>query len=80
MKRLETILEKMPTLPTPQKNFPYFINDVGDFRGRVNYTNMSRYSELTEKTVTSHYPQVAAARIKSGNGGMVFPPSSLSLR
>ncbi|MCF7988599.1 MAG: DNA (cytosine-5-)-methyltransferase [Methylovulum sp.] len=30
--------------------------------------------------VTSHYPQVAAARIKSGNGGMVFPPSSLSLR
>ncbi len=31
MKRLETILEKMPTLSTPQKNFPYFINDVGEF-------------------------------------------------
>ena len=35
---------------------------------------------LRTQAVTSHYPQVAAARIKSGNGGMVFPPSSLSLR
>ena len=31
MKLLETILEKMPTLSTPQKNFLYFINDVGEF-------------------------------------------------
>jgi hypothetical protein len=30
--------------------------------------------------VTSHYPQVAAARIKSGSGGMLLAPSSLSLR
>jgi hypothetical protein len=30
--------------------------------------------------VTSHYPQVAAAKIKSDNGGMLLSPSSLSLR
>src|SRR5664280_2787241 len=30
-------------------------------------------------TVTSHYPQVAAARIKSGNGGILLSPSNLSL-
>jgi hypothetical protein len=30
--------------------------------------------------VTSHYPQVAAARIKSDNGGILLSPSSLSLR
>ncbi|MDP3876230.1 MAG: sigma-70 factor domain-containing protein [Methylobacter sp.] len=30
--------------------------------------------------VTSHYPQVAAARIKSDKGGILFSPSSLSLR
>jgi len=35
---------------------------------------------LANIVVTSHYPQVAAARIKSGSGGMLFAPSSLSLR
>ena len=32
------------------------------------------------KKVTSHYPQVFAARIKSDKGGMLFSPISLSLR
>ena len=32
------------------------------------------------QTVTSHYPQVFAARIKSDKGGMLFSPISLSLR
>ena len=30
--------------------------------------------------VTSHYPQVAAARIKSDNGGILLSPNNLSLR
>ena len=35
---------------------------------------------LSALKVTSHYPQVAAARIKSDNGGILLSPSSLSLR
>jgi len=41
---------------------------------------ISYASGLPAMIVTSHYPQVAAAKIKSDNGGMLPLPSSLSLR
>ncbi len=38
------------------------------------------YLSVITLHVTSHYSQVAAPRIRSGSGGILFRPSSLSLR
>ena len=37
-------------------------------------------SAVAQVTVTFHYPQVVAARIKSDNGGILLSPNNLSLR
>lgn len=50
MQLLETILEKMSSLTKPQKNFADFIDGLMCLRGRATYSNLSRYSELSEKT------------------------------
>ena len=39
-----------------------------------------RFLNYFVAVVTSHYPQVAAARIKSDNGGILLSPNNLSLR
>ena len=43
-------------------------------------TFLHSYNGLLKGIVTSHYPQVAAARIKSDNGGILLSPNNLSLR
>ena len=43
-------------------------------------TWLAALQPIEAQTVTSHYPQVFAARIKSDKGGMLFSPISLSLR
>lgn len=50
------ILEKMPNVSTPQKKFvmTLFLTIVL-MRGKVNFRNLSRYSELSEKTYSRQY-------------------------
>jgi hypothetical protein len=59
----------------------------GIFAGRAKSKNTAAYpgffgemAQLSGDCVTSHYRQVAAAKIKSGNAGMLLLPSSLSFR
>ena len=46
--------------------------------GRDDYPVIPMWNAII--AVTSHYTQVAAARIKSDNGGILLSPNNLSLR
>lgn len=48
---LDTMLDKIPTVSQPQKKFLIIcFTTILLMRGRVNFRNMSRYSDLSEKT------------------------------
>jgi hypothetical protein len=48
---INSILEKMTGVAKPQKKFPVtLILTILLMRGKVNFRNMSRYSDLNEKT------------------------------
>jgi hypothetical protein len=53
---ITNILEKMPGVAKPQKKFlvTLFLT-ILLMRGKVNFRNMSRYSDLNEKTYSRQY-------------------------
>lgn len=55
---ITAILEKMPGVAQPQKKFlvTLFLTMLL-MRGKVNFRNMSRYSDLNEKTYSRHFRQ-----------------------
>ena len=55
---ITAILEKMPGVAKPQKKFlaTLFLT-ILLMRGKVNFRNMSRYSNLSEKTYSRQYRQ-----------------------
>lgn len=53
---VKSILEKMSSLKKPQKTFMvlFFLVSVS-FNGKVNFRNLSRYSDLHEKRLSRWY-------------------------
>jgi len=56
VKLTDTILEKMSNIFKPQRKFiPILLTTVMLMRGRVNFRNLSRYSNLSEKTFSRQF-------------------------
>jgi hypothetical protein len=56
MKWVERILEKMPGVPKPQRKFLVLLfATILLLRGKVNFRNLSRYSERCEKTFSRQF-------------------------
>lgn len=55
---IEHLLDKMPEVSKPQKKFLLTLfTTILLIRGKVNFRNLSRYSELSEKTYSRQYRQ-----------------------
>lgn len=56
MNLLDTILEKMSTISTPQRKFvTTLLTTIHLLRGRMTFRNLSRYSDLHEKTYARQF-------------------------
>lgn len=56
MKLIESILQQMPGISQPQKKFLVTLfTTILLIYGKVNFTNLSRYSSLSEKTYRRHF-------------------------
>jgi len=56
MKLIESILQQMPGISQPQKKFLVILfSTILLVYGKVNFTNLSRYSCLSEKTYRRHF-------------------------
>ena len=56
MKIIESILQQMPGISQPQKKFLITLfSTILLVYGKVNFTNLSRYSYLSEKTYRRHF-------------------------
>ena len=56
MKIIESILQQMPGISHPQKKFLITLfSTILLAYGKVNFTNLSRYSCLSEKTYRRHF-------------------------
>lgn len=56
MELIDTILEKMSNIFKPQRKFiPVLLTTIMLMRGKVNFRNSSRYSELSEKTFSRQF-------------------------
>ena len=56
MKLIESILQQMPGISQPQKKFLVILfSTILLVHGKVNFTNLSRYSCLSEKTYRRHF-------------------------
>ncbi len=56
MNIIESILQQMPGISQPQKKFLVTLfSTILLIYGKVNFTNLSRYSSLSEKTYRRHF-------------------------
>ena len=56
MNLINTILGKMSTISTPQRKFvTTLLMTIHLLRGRMTFRNLSRYSDLHEKTYARHF-------------------------
>ena len=56
MNFIESILQQMPGIRQPQKRFLLIlVSTILLVYGKVNFTNLSRYSSLSEKTSRRHF-------------------------
>ena len=56
MNIMESILQQMPGISQPQKKFLItFFSTILLAYGKINFTNLSRYSYLSEKTYRRHF-------------------------
>ena len=56
MNFIESILQQMPGIRQPQKKFLLIlVSTILLVYGKVNFTNLSRYSSLSEKTYRRHF-------------------------
>ena len=58
MNLIETIIQKMSSISTPQRKFLVtLLTTIQLLRGKMTFRNMSRYSHLHEKTYSRHFRQ-----------------------
>jgi hypothetical protein len=58
MNHIETILQKMSSISTPQRKFLVtLLTTIQLLRGKMTFRNLSRYSDLHEKTYSRHFRQ-----------------------
>jgi hypothetical protein len=62
------------------RNSPSYLKNISNLSLNRKRENPIEIQWSGSDNVTSHYPQVTAALINSGNGGMLFSFRSLSLR
>lgn len=59
MNLIDTILHKMSSISTPQRKFLVtLLTTIQLLRGHVTFRNLSRYSDLHEKTYARHFRQL----------------------